>query len=189
MLSIHSTAHSATALRRSRRRRGFTQSAFSSHYCEVDVDTSTIQLRCGVGLLNVTPLVRKAIQATGVRNGLVTVCSKHTTTSIVLNEDEERLFNDIQGFLLSLAPPSAAYLHNDIHERIPPPGWTEDVATWRAQEPRNAHAHLMALSLGSTESLPLVDGVLMIGTWQSLLLVELDGPRRRKVGVHVMGDS
>jgi secondary thiamine-phosphate synthase enzyme len=62
------------------------------------------------------------------------------------------------------------------------------VEVWRAQEPINAHAHLLSMCLGSSESLPLVDGALQIGTWQSLLLVELDGPRQRRVGVHVMGE-
>ncbi len=60
--------------------------------------------------------------------------------------------------------------------------------TWRAQEPINAQSHLMAMLLGSSESLPIVDGALQIGTWQSLLLVELDGPRKRRIGVHVMGE-
>jgi secondary thiamine-phosphate synthase enzyme len=70
----------------------------------------------------------------------------------------------------------------------PPPNYKGDVAEWRAQEPINAHAHLLAMLVGSSESLPLVDGVLQIGTWQSLLLLELDGPRQRRVGVHIMGE-
>ena len=70
----------------------------------------------------------------------------------------------------------------------PPPGWTAGVEEWRAQEPINAHAHLASMMLGSSESLPLIDGALDIGVWQSVLLVELDGPRKRRLGVHIMGE-
>ena len=70
----------------------------------------------------------------------------------------------------------------------PPPGWTKGVEEWRAQEPINAHAHLASMMLGSSESLPLIDGALDIGVWQSVLLVELDGPRKRRLGVHIMGE-
>ena len=51
----------------------------------------------------------------------------------------------------------------------------------------DAHAHLMSMLLGSSESRPIADGELAIGRWQSVLLVELDGPRDRRIGVHVMG--
>ena len=165
-------------------------SALTTRYVEVAVDTGSASLQRGVGLADITPLVRDAVAAAGVRHGLCTVTSKHTTTAVVVNENEERLFTDVQAFLLRLASPEpqSQYKHNDIHLREPPPGWTESVETWRAQEPINAHSHLMAMLLGSSESLPIVDGMLQIGTWQSLLLVELDGPRKRRVGVHVMGE-
>lgn len=162
--------------------------AFTSSYREVAVDTSACQLERGIGVLPITELVRAELARSGVRNGLVTVTSKHTTTSVVVNEDETRLFSDLQRFLLRLAPPGAGYAHDDIALRHPPPGWTESVEEWRRKEPVNAQAHLAALLLGASESLPVVDGELTIGQWQSLLLVELDGPRARRVGVHVMGE-
>jgi thiamine phosphate synthase YjbQ (UPF0047 family) len=73
--------------------------------------------------------------------------------------------------LCGLAPPERPWLHNDLHLR---PGIPPD-------EPRNAHAHLIAILLGNQLSLPVVEGRLGIGRWQSVLLVELDGPRRREV--------
>ena len=84
---------------------------------------------------------------------------------------EELLLRDIESFFLALAPPERPWLHNDLHLRqgIPP------------DEPRNAHAHLIAMLLGNQLSLPVVDGRLGIGRWQSVLLVELDGPRQREV--------
>jgi thiamine phosphate synthase YjbQ (UPF0047 family) len=162
--------------------------ALQSSYVEVDVDTSTAKLERKVGLLDITPLVRDAVARSGVRNGLCTVTSRHTTTALCVNENEERLFADVQRFLLRLAPPEETYKHNDISLRFPPPGWHQGVEEWRAQEPINAHSHLLGMLLGSCESFPLCDGVMQIGQWQSLLLIELDGPRKRKVGVHVLGE-
>ena len=162
--------------------------ALKSSYVEVDVDTATAKLERKVGLLDITPLVRDAAARSGVRNGLCTVTSRHTTTALCVNEHEERLFSDVQRFLLRLAPPEDTYKHNDISLRFPPPGWHQGVEEWRAQEPINAHSHLLGMLLGSCESFPLCDGAMQIGQWQSLLLIELDGPRKRKVGVHVLGE-
>jgi len=111
------------------------------------------------------------VERSGVRQGLLVAVGLHTTTALVLNENEERLLLDIEAFFLALAPPDRPWLHNDLHLRqgIPP------------DEPRNAHAHLIAMLLGNQLSLPVVDGRLGIGRWQSVLLVELDGPRQREV--------
>ena len=65
-----------------------------------------------------------------------------------------------------------------------PPGGDE---AWRAQEPINAHSHLLSMLLGNSESVPVTDGNLTIGTWQSVMLLELDGPRTRTVGVQIVG--
>lgn len=64
------------------------------------------------------------------------------------------------------------------------PGTREE---WIAQEPINAHSHLLAMMLGNSESIPVADGQLMLGTWQSVLVVELDGPRDRTVALQFTG--
>ena len=63
---------------------------------EVSVDTHKAALEYGVGCVDITPLVREAAAASGIKNGLVTVISKHTTTAVCVNENESRLFTDIQ---------------------------------------------------------------------------------------------
>ncbi len=68
-------------------------------------------------------------------------------------------------------------LHNDLHLRDVPP-----------DEPINAHSHLMAMMLSTSEVIPIVDGKLALGTWQSLLFFELDGPRKRTVFVQISGE-
>lgn len=147
----------------------------------------------------------------GLKQGTVTVISRHTTTAITINERESRLARDMEQYLLQLAPPDerssastakmgVRYLHNDIDQRPESEeekqrcrenGWDideeEDLQAWRDQEPINAHSHLLAMLLGSSESIPVVDGKMVIGQWQSVLLVDLDGPRDRTVGMHLMG--
>jgi secondary thiamine-phosphate synthase enzyme len=64
-----------------------------------------------------------------------------------------------------------------------------ELQRWRDQEPINAHSHLLSMLVGSSESIPVVDGTMVIGQWQSVMLVDLDGPRDRTVGIQLMGYS
>jgi secondary thiamine-phosphate synthase enzyme len=139
---------------------------------------SFIELATGAGisLHDITPDLKEAVAKSGVRDGFVTVTSQHTTTAIAINENEERLRADVKAFLTRLVPPDARYLHNDIALRDCP----ED-------EPENAHSHLAAMLLGSSEVITLAAGRLVLGQYQSVMLYELDGPRRRKVSVQIFG--
>lgn len=131
----------------------------------------------GICIYNITPQILKILDATSVKNGQVLVFSRHTTTALAINENEERLLEDVKIHLEKLAPPDARYLHNDLHLRDVPP-----------DEPINAHSHLMAMMLSTSEVIPIVDGKLALGTWQSLLFFELDGPRKRTLFVQISGD-
>jgi secondary thiamine-phosphate synthase enzyme len=131
----------------------------------------------GIDIHDVTGPVREQLAASGIRNGFCVVASNHTTTALAVNEFEERLLDDIKAFLARLAPADTRYKHNDIALRDCPP-----------DEPENAHSHLMAMMLGSTENIPVVNGELQLGKWQSLLFFELDGPRERRVNVQVVGE-
>lgn len=138
-----------------------------------------LQLTTGadIALHDITDRIRAAADASGIRNGFVIVTSQHTTTALAINENEARLVEDVKTFLKRLIPPGDRYLHNDIHLRDCPP-----------DEPENAHAHLAAMLLGSSESIALVDGKLMLGQYQSVMLYELDGPRARQVSVQIVGE-
>jgi secondary thiamine-phosphate synthase enzyme len=116
------------------------------------------------------------VSRSGIVDGFVTVTSRHTTTALTINENEERLLADIKNFLLRLIPPGDSYLHNDIALRDCPP-----------DEPENAHSHLAAMLLGSSEVIHLHQGELVLGQWQSVMLCELDGPRERKVAIQIYG--
>jgi secondary thiamine-phosphate synthase enzyme len=131
----------------------------------------------GIGIYNITPQIVKLLERTDIKNGQVLVFSRHTTTALAINENEKRLLEDVKVHLRKLAPPSERYLHNDLHLRDVP----ED-------EPMNAHSHLMAMMLSTSEVVPVMDGQLALGTWQSVLLFDLDGPRKRTVFIQISGD-
>ena len=141
--------------------------------------SSFIELETGEGIAlhDLMPSIKDAIANAGIKNGFVTVTSQHTTTAIAINENEARLVEDVKAFLNRLIPPSDRYLHNDIALRDCPP-----------DEPENAHAHLAAMLLGNSEVIALAEGELQLGRYQSVMLYELDGPRKRKVNVQVYGE-
>jgi len=159
----------------------------------------------GISIHDITAQVQNCVEAhfanrrSSSKDGVVHIHSRHTTTAISINEDEARLRMDIVAFLQRIAPANLSYAHNDLHLR---PASDKDLAAidrnWMSQgkgtlqefmakEPINAHSHLLAMVLGQSETIPVVGGVLTLGQWQSILLIELDGPRDRTVGVQVMG--
>jgi thiamine phosphate synthase YjbQ (UPF0047 family) len=164
-----------------------------------------------ISVEDLTPKLKQLLQESGMKNGVLTVISRHTTTAICINERESRLAQDMEKYFLSLAPPDersdaetatpgVRYFHNDIDQRpdgkeeaqrCRDNGWKiddpDELRKWRAQEPINAHSHLLSMLVGSSESIPVDDGNMVIGQWQSVLLVDLDGPRDRTVGVQLLG--
>jgi secondary thiamine-phosphate synthase enzyme len=127
--------------------------------------------------VEVTELVAERVRRSGVRHGLVSIQSHHTTTAVVVNEDEPLLLGDFAHLLDRMAPGDLRYEHDDFARR----------AAVAPDERTNGAAHCRALVLGSTETLHVIDGTLQIGRWQRLFLVELDGPRERTVSIVVMG--
>lgn len=132
----------------------------------------------GIAVYNVTPQIQALLNQAAIQNGQVLIFSRHTTTALTINEDEPRLLEDLKQYLTQLAPPDKSYLHNDLHLRPNIP----------ADEPMNAHAHLMAMTLSTSEIVPVVAGRLALGTYQAILLIELDGPRQRTLSVQITGE-
>lgn len=139
--------------------------------------TLEITTQPGINIHNITPQIQEFIDSTNIKNGQVLVFSRHTTTALAINENEVRLLEDVKVFLQKLAPETHKYLHNDLHLRDVP----ED-------EPINAHSHLMAMMLTTSEVIPIVEGKLALGTWQSVLFFELDGARKRTVFLQISGE-
>lgn len=128
----------------------------------IQVDTSE-----RIDIVDVTSSVIDTIPAEFDR-GVCTVFVPHTTAGVVVNEHETRLLSDIERTLDRLVPRDEAYDHNAIDN--------------------NADAHLRAMLLGESVSIPVVDGNLALGTWQSILFVECDGPRTRTLEVTIVSE-
>ena len=143
------------------------------------IERYTLRLTTGedIALHDITSDITSYLGDSGIQSGFVTVTSQHTTTAVAINENEERLIKDVKAFLKRLIPPQDKYLHNDIQLRDCPP-----------DEPENAHAHLAAMLLGSSEVIAVHAGKLVLGQYQSVMLYELDGPRERSVSIQVIGD-
>lgn len=130
------------------------------------------ETRQAVEFIDLTGRVRRAFEESACREGLLAVFTRHTTTAVVINERCARLQQDMLAFL-ERAVPSADYRHD------------ADTVDGRA----NARGHLMSLMLGASETIPASGGRLLLGDWQSVFFVELDGPRReRAVTVQVVGE-
>lgn len=123
--------------------------------------TLTLATTAPIQFIDLSDQLRAWVQSSGVRDGLLTVTSPHTTARITRNEREAELQGDMVRFLERIAPADAAYRHN------------LDTVDGRA----NAHSHLLGLFMPASENIPVVDGALAMGAWQSLFFVELDGPR------------
>jgi secondary thiamine-phosphate synthase enzyme len=121
-------------------------------------------------LIDITGMVVGVVKDSGVEGGLCLVYSTHTTASIVVNENEEGLVRDVVNKLGEDFPRRGTWLHNLIDD--------------------NAHSHLAGTYLGPSVVLPVRDGSLALGEFQSIFFLELDGPRTgRKVIVEVMGEG
>jgi secondary thiamine-phosphate synthase enzyme len=120
-------------------------------------------------IVDITPGVASVVRTSGVERGVVSVFATGSTVGITTMEYEPGGVSDLQGLLDRLIPVEGAYEHN------------------RSNHDSNAHAHLRAAVIGPSESIPLVDGQLVLGTWQQLVLIDFDDrPRTRTVTVHVI---
>jgi secondary thiamine-phosphate synthase enzyme len=129
------------------------------------------------GFFDITDAVGAAVHEVGAADGIILVYSCHTTAAIKINENEPLLLADMESFLARLAPADAVYQHNNFEVR------TTNMTT---DEEPNGHAHCRHLLLPTSETIPLVEGRLVLGRWQRIFLVELDHPRQREVFVKVI---
>lgn len=122
-----------------------------------------------IELIDITDKVEKIVRESGVKNGFCIIFVPHATASIIINEHESGLLNDIINKLKELYPPNEEYQHNRIDD--------------------NAHAHIASSMIGSERIIPIKDGQMIRGTWQNIFLVELDGPRsQRKIMIEIIGE-
>lgn len=137
------------------------------------VERLALHSDAALAVIDITDAVRQRLAGSGLRNGLLTVFSEHTTARVNINECEAQLQRDMVTFLKRLVPRDGDYLHN-----LAP-----------VDDRDNAHAHLIGLFANASESIPVCDGELLLGGWQSLFFLELDGPReKRELVLQFLGD-
>ncbi|MBI3932825.1 MAG: YjbQ family protein [Acidobacteria bacterium] len=133
--------------------------------------------------IDVTELVAERVRRSGVRDGVACVQTLHTTTALLVNENEPLLLEDVARLLDRLAPEDVRYAHDDLDRRRVGPR----AVALPADEPENGEAHCKAVVLPASAALTIADGRLLLGRWQSVFLVELDGPRNRTLSIVVLG--
>ena len=145
------------------------------------VALSRLQLETSapIQFLDITDQVANVVRDSRLRDGLVSVFSRHTTLALRIQENEPLLLEDLKALLARLAPTTGSYRHNDFTVR------TEHM---HPDESPNGHAHCLHLLLGATECVPVFNGELQLGAWQRLFAIELDGPRaEREILVQTLG--
>jgi secondary thiamine-phosphate synthase enzyme len=124
-------------------------------------------------LLNVTERIKEIVHRSGITEGLVHLQTLHTTTGLALGEWQEALLEDFQNFIGTVVDGKAYYKHND-------PAFSDC-------ERKNADSHLKGSVFGQTLLLQVRNATVLLGTWQSIILAEFDGPRSRSIAVQVSG--
>jgi secondary thiamine-phosphate synthase enzyme len=133
--------------------------------CKVFTTTYSFSTRGEIEFIDLTDEVQEAVAKSGVKEGLVHVFAPHATGVLVLTENEYGLTEDIRMLLEKLVPRHGNYGH-----------------------PSNAHSHLRSVLFPPDRTMPVINGRVEFGTWQSLLFVETDThPRRRTVIIQVIG--
>ena len=117
-------------------------------------------------IIDITSMINDEID---IESGIVNIFSKHSTSAIVVNENESGLLQDLELMLSDLVSDKYSWQHDRIDN--------------------NAKSHLKSFLLSSSETIPISNGKLNMGTWQSVFFVELDGPREnRTVNLTFIGD-
>ena len=117
-------------------------------------------------IIDITSQINNLID---IDKGIISIFSKHSTSAIVVNENESGLLKDLEFTLDNLIDDKFSYSHDRIDN--------------------NARSHLKSFLLSSSETLPIENGKLDLGTWQSVFFIELDGPRStRTVTLTMVGE-
>ena len=126
-----------------------------------------------VELYNLTDRARDLVRESGIKAGFLILSSLHTTTALFINEFQAALMADAKNFLERLVNKENGFLHN-----------CEDCSDC---DRKNADSHIRAMLLGHNLTLPIQEGTIALGHWQSILFAELDGPRERMLQAQVIG--
>lgn len=126
-----------------------------------------------IQLVDLTDRIMDYVRRSGIKEGLISLWSMHTTCALFINEFQTALLADITRFLEEMVARDKYYQHND-------PDHSDC-------DRMNADSHLRAMLLGHSLTLQISGGELVLGQWQRILMGELDGPRARTLRAQVWG--
>jgi secondary thiamine-phosphate synthase enzyme len=132
-------------------------------------DNISVSTKKKIGASDISAKIDEIIEKNSFQSGIAVVFCPHTTCGLLINEFEENLIKDFEDVLQKWFPPQQQYHHDSTDPHM------------------NAHAHLQTLQLKTSETVPISNGKLLLGTWQKVMLVELDGPKERKVIIQIIG--
>lgn len=124
--------------------------------------------------------VFKFVTESGIMNGIINIQTQHTTTAVIVNENEPLLIEDMKNNFREVAKKDIYYGHNDFDIRT--------VNMCGLEECKNGHSHCLAAYLPTSVTLNIVGGKVSFGQWQRIFFIELDHPRVRKVQMQVLGE-
>ncbi len=140
---------------------------------KVHGETMLVETNQRIEVIDLTDRVTRLVHGVGVREGLVSLWSLHTTCAVFINEYQKALLSDIKRFLEQIVARDAEWMHND-------PAHSDC-------DRMNADSHLRTMLLGHSLTLQVSGGDLVLGQWQRVLMAELDGPRARTLRAQVWG--
>ena len=129
--------------------------------------------------IDFTEQVKNFVKESQIKDGLVNIQILHTSSSLIVNENEPLLIEDFKNNLRKTAPQDLNYQHDDLTKR------TVNVCP---SECINGHSHCQAIHLLVSATLNLISEELQLGQWQRIFFVELDQPRKRKVQIQILGE-
>jgi secondary thiamine-phosphate synthase enzyme len=130
-----------------------------------------------IEFIDITDKVEEIVENSGIREGQVLIYSPHTSAGIIINHNEPMLLQDFMRVLYRIVPLGDRYSH-DLFELK-----KNQISDGRS----NGHSHCKTMLLGTSESVPLDGGKMLITERQSIFLAEMDGSRSRDVVVQVIG--
>ncbi|MFP3143426.1 MAG: secondary thiamine-phosphate synthase enzyme YjbQ [Caldisphaera sp.] len=134
------------------------------------IEIKELELRTSdrIEIIDITDKIETIVKENYYNNGILILYVEHTTSAITINEFEPNLVNDLKKIIIDIFKPGGKWLHNEIDD--------------------NAHAHLASSFIGNSRTLLISSNRIVLGTWQRILFIELDGPRKRMIKIVYLGE-
>lgn len=128
----------------------------------------TIQTSKSQQIIDITKQVQNIVSKSQIKKGICNIFALHATAGIIINENyDPNICTDFLNAINKIIPDKAGYLHDKIDG--------------------NGGAHIKSALIGPSETVQIKDSKLILGTWQSIMLVDLDGPKKRTIRVEIIG--